>query len=101
MEKLILPRLAGTREAVDDLLAEQQLPEELVGERLAVLCADLASGSSSFADQLVLEVLVNRGADELVLVGAPERFVQYVRAAAKRRGVAGRVAERSGAELEV
>ena len=101
MEQLRLPRLAGTREAVTDLLAEQHVPASLTGECLGVLCRDLASGSTSFADELVKQVLTERDAAELTLVGAPERFVTLVRAAAQRRGVADRVHVRSGAELGV
>lgn len=101
MVQLRLPRLVGTREAVGDLLAEQSVPASLNGERLVVLCRDLASGSTSFADELVKQVLVDRGAAELTLVGAPERFVAYVRAAAERRGAPERVQVRSGAELGV
>lgn len=101
MPQLRLPRLVGTREAVSDLLAEQQLPASLAGETVVVQCRDLASGSTSFADELVKQVLGDRGAATLTLVGAPDRFVAYVRAAAERRGVVARVTVRSGAELAV
>ena len=101
MEQLRLPRLAGTREAVGDLLAEQQVAPSLAGEELVVLCRDLASGSTSFADQLVKEVLEQRGASAIVLVGAPSRFVALVQESAQRRGVADRVRVSSGAEAGV
>lgn len=101
MEQLRLPRLAGTREAVGDLLAEQQVASSLRGEDLVVLCRDLASASTSFADQLVKEVVEERGAAALVLVGAPDRFVQLVRESAARRGASDRVKVQSGAEAGV
>jgi hypothetical protein len=101
MEQLRLPRLVGTREAVTDVLHEQGVPATLAGEQVAVLARDLASGSASFADELVKEVLCERGAAELSLVGAPERFVEHVHAAAVRRGVADKVHVRSAAELGV
>lgn len=101
MEQIVLPRLAGTREAVSDLLAAQSVPAALTGETVVLLCRALASGSPSFADEMVKEVLVERGADELVLVGSSERFLQHVTAAAERRDVAGRVRVGSGAELGV
>jgi hypothetical protein len=99
--RITLPRLVGTRETARDLLAEHGVPESLTSERVVVLCRDLASGSTSFADELVKELLVDRAATQLILVGAPERFVDHVRAAAARRGVAERVQVRSGAELGV
>ena len=101
MPQLRLPRLVGTREAVTDLLAEQQVPASLRDEPLVVLCRVVASGSTSFADELVRQVVEVRDARELVLVGAPERLLRYVRDAAGRRGVSSRVVARSGAEVEV
>jgi hypothetical protein len=101
MEQLRLPRLVGTREAVRDVLDEQGVRPTLAGEQVVVLARDLASGSTSFADELVKELLCERDAAELSLVGAPERFVEHVRAAAARRGVADKVHVRSGAELGV
>ena len=101
MRHLRLPRLVGTREAVTDLLAEFDIPESLRGDVLVALCRDLVSGSSSFADQLVLETVVQRGADELALVGAPPQFVAHVLAAAERRGVRDRVQVRTAAEAGV
>src|SRR4051794_13457768 len=76
--ELVLPRLVGTREAVNDLLVDQEVPQALAGERVLVLCRRLASASTSFADQLVKTVLVEREASELVLVGAPVRFADHV-----------------------
>lgn len=101
METLLLPRLVGTREAVRDLLAEQDVSGSLAGESLVVLGRDLASGSSSFADELVVEVLERRKADHLILVGMPDQFVRHVRESAARRDVSERVSLRSGAELGV
>lgn len=101
MEQIVLPRLAGTREAVGDLLAAQSVPATLAGDTVVLLCRALASGSPSFADEMVKEVLVERGADELVLVGSNERFLHHVSAAAERRAVAERVRVGSGAELGV
>lgn len=91
MEHLVLPRLAGTREAVYDLLSEQDVPKELVGQTLTVHARDLASGSPSFADQLVKVVLQERQAEELIILGAPQRFIGHVLGSAERRGVRPRV----------
>jgi hypothetical protein len=99
--RITLPRLVGTREAARDLLAEHRVPPTLAGEQVVLLCRDLASGSTSFADELVKDLLVDRAAAELVLVGAPERFVDHIRATAARRDVGSRVHVRTGAELGV
>ncbi len=99
METLTLPRLVGSREAVRDLLAEQSISEDLSDDGLVVLCRDLASGSSSFADELVFEVLQRRRAPELVIVGAPIRFGQRVEESASRRGVEHQVSIKMGAAL--
>lgn len=101
MEHLTLPRLAGTRETVGDLLASQSVPVSLDGQVVVVLSRALASGSPSFADELVKEVLGERGAAELVLVGSSPRFTHHVEAAAARRHLAERVRVGSGAELGV
>lgn len=101
MEQLRLPRLVGTRAAVADLLSEQHVAGALGGDRLVVLCRDLAAASATFADELVKQALIDRGAAELTLVGAPERFVADVHAAAERRGVADRVQVRRAAEIGV
>lgn len=101
MLELELPRLVGTRDAVSDLLAEQGLPSNLAGQDVVVLGRALASGSSSFADQLVHEVLEVRGANRLILVGSPSLFKTRVREAAERRCVDTRLREAPAAEVHV
>ena len=97
---LRLPRLVGTREVVGDLLADQDMPKDLTGQRFVVLCYGLTSASSSFSDELVKEILQERHAAELALVGASDRFLGLVRAAAARRGVEQQIVELSGAEVD-
>lgn len=101
MAQVTLPRLAGTREAVTDLFEAQAISPRLSGDMLVVLGRELASGSTSFADELVKVAIVDRGADELVLVGAPGRFIEHVQGAAQRRHVADRVKVRSAAEAGI
>jgi dihydroxyacetone kinase DhaKLM complex PTS-EIIA-like component DhaM len=101
MVRLRLPRLVGRREAVADLLTTQQVPPALLDEDVVLLCRDLATGSASFADELVKDLLQQRGAARLLLVGAPERFVEDARAAAVRHGVDGRVLVRTAVEVGV
>ena len=97
--ELVLPRLAGTRDLVSQLLADQRVPADLHGATVVVLARELASASASFADALVREVVEVRGARELALVGAPDHFVQQVDGAASRRGVAGSVHRRAATDV--
>lgn len=99
MTTLVIPRLAGTRDAVRQQLDEQGVAAALAGETVVVLCRELVSGSASYADEVVHQLLDVRGARELVLVGGPELFTRRVLDAAQRRGHAGRV--RTGAAADV
>lgn len=90
MVQLLLPRLVGTREAVADLMDDQELPDTFDGADLIVRAADLVTGSTSFADELVKEAFVRR-ATGVVVEGAPRRFSDHVRVAAERQGVAKKV----------
>jgi hypothetical protein len=95
---LRLPRLVGTREAAVDLLDAQDVARDLRTADVVVFCDDLATGSASFADELVRQVLVERHGVHLVLVGAPQLFWMRVSESAERRGVADRVTQKSAAE---
>ncbi len=88
---LSLPRLAGTREAARDLVSDQHIPDDLTGQTIDVFCRNLASGSTSFADELVTILLSERHAAYVVLLGAPSRFVDHARDSAARRGFSGRI----------
>jgi hypothetical protein len=96
--ELRLPRLVGTREAAVDLMDAQEIPPQLAGADVVVFCDDLATGSASFADELVRQVLDVRGGGTLMLVGAPQPFWARVSEAADRRGLATQVALKSAAE---
>jgi hypothetical protein len=85
---LTLPLFVAGR----DFAAE--LAERLgdVSDRSVVVDATaLASGTSSFAAELVTRVLVDGKAAELVIVGAPEQFAEYARDGALADGVADRL----------
>jgi hypothetical protein len=99
MTTIVIPRLAGTRDAFRQLLDDQGVPAVLSGQTVVVLCREVVSGSSSYADEVVHQVLGVRGARELVLVGGPPLFTGRVLGAAERRGLAGRV--RTGAAADV
>jgi len=100
-EVLRLPRLVGTREAVHDLLAEQGTAASLKGASLIVVATELAAGSTSFADELVQEVLTRRGANQLVLVGGPASFLSRVRESAAARELSGSVVVETAAKAGV
>ena len=101
MERLHLPWVLGPREKLVQLIEEQGLSASLAGERLILLCRNLATASESVMDELVRQVLVDRDAAELAIVAAPRDFVAGVREAAARYGMADRVAERRAVEVGV
>ena len=101
MARLRLPWGAGRREQVGELFAEQQVPPALDGEVFVALCRDLVTASESFVDELVRQVLVERRAVELAIVGTDGEFVDACAAAAERYGVAGRVRQRRAVEVGV
>lgn len=84
-----LPRVVGTRPAVAPFLAE--VPTDLHGERVVLDSRALLSGTPSFADEMVKAVLVDRGADELVVLGANSDFAADVTTSARDHGVLDRV----------
>jgi hypothetical protein len=101
MAELRLPVLIGRRENVRAIMAEQGVPEALDGERLILLCRGLRRASASFADEMVREALVVRGATDIALLGAPSTFVADLQEAAQRYGVTGRVAVRRAVDVGV
>jgi hypothetical protein len=88
---LHLPRLAGTRPAADDLLAESNVPDDLSGQVVVLQCRDLSTGSASYADQLVVRLVEMADAKQIILVAPPRKFLARIQAAAQRRGVPDRV----------
>ena len=94
-----LTGLFGTREAADDLVASAGIANDLTGTQVVLYCRDMLSGSTSFADQLVRTLVVDRDAKSVALVGAPERFARHMNESAHRRGVSDRVREESAAQI--
>lgn len=84
-----LPREVGTRPAVAPFLAS--LDEKLDGQRIVLDCRSLLSGTPSFADEMVKEILVERSADGLVVLGGTLDFATDLTAFATERGVIDRV----------
>jgi hypothetical protein len=86
---LTLPERAGSRGEAQRLL--EPLDLDLAGTVLRLDGRHLAAGSSSFMDEIVKEVLVERHADRLVLTGVTERAAAFAESSAARRGVAERL----------
>lgn len=84
-----LPRVVGTRPAVAPFLAS--LDDKLAGQRVVLDCRSLLSGTPSFADEMIKQVLVVREADELLVVGASTDFADDVMQAARDHLVSDRV----------
>lgn len=84
-----LPRVVGTRPAVAPFLAS--LDEKLAGQRVVLDCRSLLSGMPSFADEVVEQILLVRGADELLVIGATTDFGDDLRQAARDHAVSERV----------
>lgn len=77
---LQLPRLVAGRDFADDLVRSLALEP---GAEVLVDGTALLSGTPSFAAELVQQILVERKARSLRLVGAPGDFTDYAEAAAK------------------
>lgn len=99
MHRIDLEGLLGTRESADDLLAKTHVPLDLHDQTVVLHSRDLLTGSTSFADQLIKQLILVRGARDVVLVGAPPRFERHMLEAANRRQVNGRVRTESAAKL--
>jgi hypothetical protein len=90
LRELRLPRLVGARETMRELVAEARLPSHVDGD-FVVYGDDLATGSGSAADELVKQVLEIRGAKHLIVVSAPSRFEERLKAAAADRELTDRL----------
>lgn len=84
-----LPRVVGTRPAVAPFLTD--VPTDLRGQQVVLDSRALLSGTPSFADEMVRAVLVDRAADELVVLGATSDFASDLTASARDHGVLDRV----------
>ncbi len=85
---LTLPLFVAGRDLAADL-ADQL--GGVADRSIVVDATSLASGTSSFAAELVHRVLADGKAAELIVVGAPEPFNEYARDGALADGVADRL----------
>lgn len=86
---ITLPRVVGTRPAVAPFL--DHLRADLKGETVVLDCRSLLSGTPSFADEIVKQVLADRRADELLVLGANSDFGADLAASAAAHGVIDRL----------
>lgn len=86
--ELLLPRLVATRQAVADLLTEDNLPADLTGETVVVVGRELSASTASFADELVKE-LAARNASRILLLNTPEVFTKDAESSAQSRNYRG------------
>lgn len=80
-----MPQLSGGRRRAQSLVEPQA--RNLRDAVVLLDCRQLVAGTSSFADELVLQVLVNAGARKLVVQHASGDFVEYLATAARDHGV--------------
>jgi uncharacterized Fe-S center protein len=81
---LYLPLFVAGRDFADDVVDRLG---EVTDRTIVVDATQLSSGTSSFAAELVRRILVDGKATELIIVGAPEQFVDYARDEARASGV--------------
>ena len=81
------------------MIKKHRVPPALHGERVVVSCGDCVDATESYLDELVRELIVNRGAGELALIGTDEAFLAECRVAGARYGVADRIHLRRAIEV--
>lgn len=79
-----LPMFVAGRDFADDIADRLG---EVAGRTVLVDATTLRSGTSSFAAQFVRRILVEGKAAELLVVGAPQQFVDYLTEEAAHCGV--------------
>lgn len=90
MTTLPLPPLVGTRKRARTLA--EQLPKEVKGAVVIVDCSDLMAATESFADELITELLVHRGAAEVRFANVSDlEFANWVDERAEFHQMGGRV----------
>jgi hypothetical protein len=72
-----LPKLVGTRDAAGRLLDELHIAQILDGDTVHIVARNLSVATSSFTDQLLVE-LEQRGPVEILVVSAPSDFKKLV-----------------------
>lgn len=94
MTTIIAPARAGSRRHTTEMLAG--LPDRLNGSTVEVMFPDGALGSTSFVDQMLIELIERRGVTLIRFVNAPEHVRRLADYLAGLRNLGDRV-ECSGA----
>lgn len=94
-----LPWVGARREDVAPLLKKHRVPRVLDGKRVIVVCGGCVDASESYLDELVRELLVDRHAAEVALLGTDAAFLADCRVAGARYGVADRIHLRRAIEV--
>lgn len=84
-----LPQLSGGRERARALA--EPLAGKMRGQLVRLDCRQLVAGTASFADEIIKRVLVDGGADLLVVEYAAGDFASYLLDAARDHGVTERI----------
>lgn len=79
MQTIVLPQLAGSREAANLLISRVGNVE---GQSVVIDARDLISGSTSFADELVVRLVKDKRVAAIEVVGPDEEFWGYLTEAA-------------------
>lgn len=85
MLRITTPDHAGSREQAQSLVRE--LPPDLAGKKVTLDCSQMVIGTPSFLDEIVKQVLTERGAAGLEVAEAPERARELIERSANNRGV--------------
>ena len=74
--------------------AAAALPNDLRHSDVLLECRGTAIATPSFADEVLKQVLLQRSARHLIVVNAPDRFIELLDRAALRLGLADRLSFR-------
>jgi hypothetical protein len=95
-EVITLPPLIGSREAADVILSRIG---EVRGKRVVIDCRGLVSASQSFADQLVVRLIQEKGAAALDVIAPYDDFWEFLSESAREIGAVERLEKAPAARL--
>lgn len=79
------PEHAGARDQAQELA--RALGDRLAGHEVVLDCSRMLVGTPSYLDEIVKQILVERQADALTVVGASDRIQELIARAATNRGL--------------
>jgi len=89
MATLEMPRLTGSRLSARQLA--EQLPATTMGDCVVLDARQMEAASQSFADELVVQVFVNRAASTFEVIEPTQRFARHLLVSAQNLGYADRL----------